>query len=188
MTRSTQLKFDFVIGNPPYGVAANMAVKFLNKSTELSDDVRMVLPASFQRDSVLNRINLDYELVHDERLPDDTFPRDITTVFQQWKRAEEPREKIVIYREHPDFEFLKYKDRSQASLFIGGAGAGPSGKVKTEGYDHYKPGHHYVRCTEEITQRLIDIQPALIKQSRVCGCLPGLGKHDIIKVYMEAYG
>ncbi len=98
------MRFDFIIGNPPYGVAANMAVKFLNKSTELSDDVRMVLPASFQRDSVLNRINLDYELVYDERLPDDTFPRDITTVFQQWKRAEEPREKIVIFREHPDFE------------------------------------------------------------------------------------
>jgi hypothetical protein len=182
------VKFDFVIGNPPYGVAANMAVKFVNKSCELSDDVRMVLPASFQRDSVLNRINADFELAYDIKLPNDTFPRDITTVRQRWVKAATPRDKIVIYKTHPDFEFLKYGDRDKATLFIGGAGAGPSGKVKTEGYDHYRPGHHYVRCNDEVKQRLIDLQPALIKQSRVCGCLPGLGKHDIIKVYIQAYG
>ena len=34
------------------------------------------------------------------------------------------------------FEFIKYKDRDRATLFIGGAGCGPAGKVKTEGYDH----------------------------------------------------
>lgn len=181
------LKFDVVIGNPPYGVAASLAVKFLNKSTEISDDVRMVLPASFQRDSVLNRINLNFQLVQDINLPNDTFPRDITTVRQRWIRSDVPREKIPIYKDHPDFQFIKYEDRDRATLFIGGAGAGPSGKVKTEGYDHYMPGHHYVVCSEEVKQRLIDLQPKLIERSRVCGCLPGLGKHDIIKVYMESY-
>ena len=182
------MRFDIIIGNPPYGVAANMAVKFLNKSCELSDDVRMVLPASFQRDSVMNRIDLEAELIQDIRLPDETFPRDITTVRQRWVKTGTPREKITIYKTHPDFQFIKYKDKDQATLFIGGAGAGPSGKVKTEGYDHYMPGHHYIVCSDEVRDRFIALQPKLITRSRVCGCLPGLGKHDIIKIYMESYG
>lgn len=182
------MKFDFVIGNPPYGVAANMAIKFVNKSCELSDDVRMVLPASFQRDSVLNKINLDFKLAYDIKLPNDTFPRDITTVRQRWVRAEEPREKVVMHRTHPDFEFIKYKDREKATLFIGGAGAGPSGKVKETDFMHYKPGHHYIVCNDEVKQRIIDLQPEFIKESRVCGCLPGISKHGIIKKYLEVYG
>jgi hypothetical protein len=182
------MRIDYVIGNPPYGVAANMAVKFLNKSTELSDHVMMVLPASFQRDSVLNKINLDFRLESDIKLPNDTFPRDITTVRQYWTKSETKREKITIHRTHPDFEFIKYADKDKATLFIGGAGAGPSGKVKTEGYDHYMPGHHYVVCSDEVRDRFIALQPKLIAQSRVCGCLPGLGKHDIITLYIKEYG
>ena len=181
------MRFDYIIGNPPYGVGANMAIKFLNKSCELSDDVRMVLPASFQRDSVINRINPDFELVVDEKLPNDTFPRDITTVKQRWIRGQR-RLKKIRYTFHPDFEFIKYKDREHATLFIGGAGSGPAGKVKDKDFMHYQPGHHYVVWQPEIKTKLQALQPKLIEQSRVCGCLPGLGKHDIIRVYLEEYG
>jgi hypothetical protein len=59
-----------------------------------------------------------------------------------------------MHKTHPDFEFIKYADRDQATLFIGGAGSGPSGKVKTEGYDHYAPGHYYVKCSDEVRDRL----------------------------------
>ena len=106
-------RFDFVIGNPPYGVAANMALKFINKAMELSDDVRMVLPASFQRDSVLNKINTNFDLVEDINLPDDTFPRDITTVRQHWVRNEEARDLTVMHKKHPDFQFLPYSPLNQ---------------------------------------------------------------------------
>ena len=183
------MRFDYIIGNPPYGVGANMAIKFLNKSCELSDDVRMVLPASFRRDSVLNKVNRAFVLEEEWILPNEIFPRDITTVMQRWVRSSAyARDPVRIFREHPDFEFIKYADKDKATLFIGGAGAGPSGKVKTEGYDHYMPGHHYIVCSDEVRDRLVALQPKLIARSRECGCLPGLGKHDIISVYMQTYG
>lgn len=182
------MKFDMVIGNPPYGTGANLAIKFLNKSCELSDDVRMVLPASFQRESVQNKIHVGSQLIHDERLPDETFPRDITTVYQRWVKGETARDPHLMFRSHPDFQFLKYEEREKATLFIGGAGAGPSGKVKDKDFMHYAPGHHYVVCNEEIKKRLQDIQTKMITASRVCGCLPGISKHGIIKIYEETYG
>jgi len=182
------MRFDFIIGNPPYGTGANLAVKFLNKATEMSDDIRMVLPASFQRDSIRNQVNERFHLVEETKLPDDTFPRDITTVVQRWTRGEMPRSKVEINRTHPDFLFINYDRREDATLFIGGCGAGPAGKVKVDGFSHYKPGHHYVICNEEVKQRLIDLEPELIKHSRKCGCLPGVSKHDIIRIYVDAYG
>jgi predicted RNA methylase len=93
--------FDIVIGNPPYGVAANMAIKFVNKAAEISDDVRMVLPASFQRDSVKNKINTDFALVEDINLPNSTFPRSITTVRQRWVRSDTPRELVHYAQDSP---------------------------------------------------------------------------------------
>lgn len=182
------MKFDVIIGNPPYGTGANMAIKFLNKASEHSDDVRYVLPLSFQRDSVLNKIRTTHHLVHDEVLPDDTFPRSIRAVYQRWTKADEPRALIPVYRTHPDFTFLKRGEREGATLFIGAAGAGPAGKVKTEDFSHYADGHHFIQCSEEVKQRFVRLAPTLRAKSRQVCCLPGLGKSDIIKAYIEAYG
>ena len=88
------MRFSIIIGNPPYGVGANMAIKVLNKAAEHTDDVRMVLPLSFRKDSVLNRVSLDLELLQDETLPDDTFPRSIRAVKQRWVRTGAVREKV----------------------------------------------------------------------------------------------
>ena len=182
------MKFDIILGNPPYGIAANMAVKFLNKACELSDDVRMILPASFVKDSIINRVHPGFRLAEEVRLPDDTFPRSITTVKQRWVRGESRRDVNKIYRSHPDFEFLRYEDRAQADVFIGCVGCGPAGKVKTSNFVHYSPNHFFLKCDETIKQRLVSLEPEFIKDSRVCGCLPGISKHDIIRVYMDNYG
>ena len=181
------MRFDVIIGNPPYGTGANLAIKFVNKSAEYTDDLRYVLPLSFQRDSVINRIDQNLQIVHDEVLPDKTFPRSIRAVYQRFEPGDEPRPLIPVFRTHPDFTFLPYDERSKATLFIGGAGAGPAGKVKTDDFMHYAKGHHYVLCSDEVKQRILGIADQLRAKSRVCGCLPGLGKSDIIKIYMENY-
>lgn len=181
------MRFTCIIGNPPYGTGANLAIKFVNKAAEHTDDLRYVLPLSFQRDSVINKIDQHLHIVHDERLPDDTFPRSIRAVYQRFEPGDEPRPLIPVYRSHKDFTFLSYDEREKATLFIGGAGAGPAGKVKLDNFMHYAKGHHYVLCSEEVKDRFVQIADQLRAQSRVCGCLPGLGKSDIIKLYMENF-
>ena len=181
------MRFDIIIGNPPYGVGANMAIKVLNKAAEHTDDIRMVLPLSFRKAAVLNKVSIDLELEEDERLPDDTFPRSIRAVKQHWKRTGRTRKIIPLPTQHPDFQFLKYEDRDEATLFIGGAGQGPAGKVKTEGYDHYAPGHHWIKCSEEVKERIISLAPEFRAEALTVCCLPGLSKSAIIQIYRSNY-
>ena len=42
-------KFTLAIGNPPYGVGGNLAIRFLNKTSEVTDDIRFVLPTSVRK-------------------------------------------------------------------------------------------------------------------------------------------
>ena len=181
------MKFTTIIGNPPYGTGGLLALKVLNTALRHSDRVSFVLPASFRRDSLRNRVDTGCHLEQEECLPDNTFPRDITTVKQTWVRRDGIRECTPSLGRHADFEFIPYERRDEAVLFIGGAGAGPSGKVKTEGYDHYMPGHHYLVCVEEVVERMLSLQPKFIEFSRICGCLPGIGKSDITRIYSENF-
>ena len=113
------MKFDVVIGNPPYGSGGNDAIKFLNKALEMSNDVRLVLPLSIRKPSSVNKIRLDAVCVDDVDLPDDTFPRGIRACVQRWVRTDNLREKIQTFTTHPDFEFVS---ESEANLCIGRVG------------------------------------------------------------------
>ena len=184
-----EMKFDVVIGNPPYGNRGSMAVKFLNQSLELSDDVRMILPMSFTKPSITNQVSMDHECVSEEMLPDNTFPNGIKAVYQVWKPADVQRQKIVLPTSHPDFEFVKYDDRETADLMIGAVGSGPSGKVFTENFSHYQPKHHFIKCkNQQVIDRLIELGPTLRELSKQQNGRGGVCKSDIVVNYSQLIG
>ena len=88
------------------GVGGNLAIKFLNKSSEITDDVRFVLPTSVRKPSSLNKINSNLHCVHDEDCDSKSFPGGINAVYQKWEVKNQSRAKIEMLRTHPDFEFL----------------------------------------------------------------------------------
>lgn len=178
------MHFDVIIGNPPYGNRGSDAVRFLNKSLEMSDDVRFILPLSFTKPSITNQVSLSHKCVEQHILPDDTFPNGIRTVYQRWIPSEQRREKIVLPTTHSDFEFVKYVDRFDADLMIGAVGSGPSGRVKTTDFTHYQSKHHFIKCkNEQVKQVLISMEEDLRSLSKQQNGRGGICKSDIVTLY-----
>ncbi len=88
-----------VLGNPPFGYRAWLALGFMNHAATFADYVGMILPMSFQSDgkgSPKHRVK-GLELVHSEHLPQDSFvdptgkPVKVNALWQVWKRGTNTR-------------------------------------------------------------------------------------------------
>lgn len=178
------MRFDIVIGNPPYGNAGNQAIQFLNRAGDFSDDIRLVLPLSVRKHSARNKIRLDFECIDDERLPDDTFPGSISTCYQRWVRTDTPREKIKTVTSHPDFVFCDRHDLS-ANVFI--MRVGYAGKVMTTDFDSYREassGHFFLRVTDDaVIERLQGCEDEFRRVAEDTNGLNVLSKHELISIY-----
>jgi hypothetical protein len=180
------MRFTMAIGNPPYGAGGNLAIKFLNKTSELTDDIRFVLPVSVRKPSSLNKIDKNIEITEDYDLDSKTFPNGIVAVYQRWQRTNIPRRKIEMLKSHPDFEFLPYERRFEADVFVGEYGSGPSGKVKTENFTHYAKGHHFLKVrSPEVIDNLLRFAPKFREVSSQCNGRRHFGKNDLISTYIE---
>lgn len=84
-----------VIGNPPFGYRAWLALSFINHSAKFSDYLGFILPMAFQSEgkgSPKHRV-VGMELVHTEYLPNDSFVDasgklvKINALWQVWRRG-----------------------------------------------------------------------------------------------------
>lgn len=186
------MKFVVVVGNPPYGSGGNLAIRFLNKCGDLSDDIRLVLPVSIRKPSSQNKVRLDLVCVEDEDLSDEVFGKNITAVRQRWIKTDSLRDKIQTFTTHPDFEFVKKEDGDCVIIRCGDAGVIKFPGEKSEGrklqYEDHKPDHYYIKASPEIISRLQAISPELISLSRTQNGMPGISKHDLITTYISHYG
>ena len=68
-------KFNHVvtIGNPPFGKNSSLAVKFFNHCAEFSECIAMVLPKTFLKSSIQNRLNLYFKCVESFELLENFF-------------------------------------------------------------------------------------------------------------------
>lgn len=79
-----------VIGNPPFGFSASLAIRFFNHAAKQKTKlIAFILPRTFKKDSVKNKLNLNYRLVYEEDCPNDVFLLDgkkynVPCVFQVW--------------------------------------------------------------------------------------------------------
>ena len=58
-----------VIGNPPFGRVSSLAIKFFNKASKFATVIAFIVPRTFKRVSVQNKLDLNFHLIHTEDLP-----------------------------------------------------------------------------------------------------------------------
>lgn len=93
-----------VIGNPPFGLRGNMALRFINHSYKFADVVAFILPPLFNstgKGVPMKRI-IGYKLAHSEKLPLNSFEYpdgrkvSVATIFQVWVRINTHNIKTII--------------------------------------------------------------------------------------------
>jgi predicted RNA methylase len=112
-TIETQREKVIVISNPPFGKQGSLAMNFIKRSSEFADTIAFILPLSFAKPSVKNKIPDFYHLQYEEVLPDDSYLLDgesysVKCVFQIWKKSDKKREKIKS-TENTGFTYTKDK-------------------------------------------------------------------------------
>lgn len=111
-----------IIGNPPFGRQSSLALKFIKKSCLLANTIAFILPLSFIKQSMQDRVPLTHSLFFQKKLNKNSFlfnneDYDVPCVFQIWKKTETPRNKqqketsdyfkFVEKKEFPDFWFRR---------------------------------------------------------------------------------
>ena len=100
-----KLKNAVTISNPPFGRNNSLSIPFFNRAAEHSEYIAFIVPRSWRKWSVINRLNRNFHLVLDEDLQidyvDDTHTlitqkNLLKTCFQVWQRKDEQRELVKI--------------------------------------------------------------------------------------------
>ncbi|WP_237246030.1 SAM-dependent methyltransferase [Sphingopyxis witflariensis] len=173
-----------VVGNPPFGRSASMAVRFFNHAAWQASVIALILPRTFRKASIENRLDRNFHLIHEETVQRDAFlfrskPYDVPAIFQIWERRDELRELQHVAIHHRDFSFTT-PDRADFAIQRVGARAG---RVHRD-FTRSPSSHYFIRGeVEPIMKRLNFTRVAL----NVAGN-PSLSKSEIVSLYRQLTG
>ena len=123
LTHKPKDKNLIVISNPPFGRNNALAIPFFNHSAEFSDYICFLVPRSWRKWSVQNRLDPKFHLVHDQ----DVFvsyedengnpiksDNELRTCFQIWQKTSELRDPIRV----PDNGLITKSTPAEAEIAI----------------------------------------------------------------------
>lgn len=153
-----------VVGNPPFGRVSSMAIKFFNYAAKTANVVAFIVPRTFRRVSVQNKLDLQFHLVFDEELPVKPCcfepPMMAKCCFQIWEKKREARSIVKLPTSHPDWEFLPFGPSDaygqptppETAEFAIRAYGGKCGEIKTVGLSELRPkSWHWIKCNIDMT-------------------------------------
>jgi hypothetical protein len=189
-----------VTGNPPFGVMCKSAVLFFNHSAKFADIIAFIIPRTFKRISVQNRLSLDFELIFNEDLP--TTPCCFTPkmgakcCFQIWQRTLQPRQKIRQESTHPDFEFLQWgpldsKKQPTPNMdadFAMRAYGSNCGKLYTENLISLRPkSYHWIKAGIDIDLLKNRFRALDYSISKDTCRQDSIGRKELIHLYKSSF-
>ena len=151
-----------VVGNPPFGRQSSLAIKFIKHSCKFCDTISFILPKSFKKDSMRNKVPLNFHLILEREIPEKSFllnkkPHEVPCVFQIWEKQDVLREKIKKLKPKK-YKFVK-KDKSHHISFRRvGVNAGD---VSTETINKNINTHYFIyfdKFSSELLEKIKNIE------------------------------
>jgi hypothetical protein len=140
-----------VIGNPPFGRQSSLAIKFIKRSAEYADSVSFILPKSFKKDSLKNKVPLNFHCVYEWELPINSFlindvDHDVPCVFQIW--VKKAVERVKPQKLTPNnFIFVKKDSAHDISFRRVGVYAG---NVSKDTEDKSVQSHYFIKFNDGV--------------------------------------
>ena len=145
-----------VVGNPPFGKNACMAVKFFNHAANYADEIAFIVPRTFRKASIQKRLHLNFHRICDEDVQPYSFllngrPHDVPCAWQIWTR----RDKLRLIPQPPPVDHLiSYTKPESASFALRRVGF-YAGRVCTDNIGALSKSTHYFM--NEVTEGVMEI-------------------------------
>ena len=196
IVKQDYLKFDYsdiqqkynnihIIGNPPFGRQSSLALKFVRYSALFCNSISFILPKSFMKESMKYKVPLNFHLVHENIIDDNSFEvnnesYNVPCVFQIWVKKSQKRKKLKKIKPK-GFSFVKKQDPHDIAFRRVGVYAG---KIYKETAEKSFQSHYFIKFDEKITDELYN----KLSMIEFPNCLNTVGpksisKQELIKVY-----
>jgi len=112
---------NLVIGNPPFGYRAQLAIDFFNRSAKFASTIAFVLPRSFRKSFLINQLNDNFHLISDDDIPVDSFETEtrVRTCWQIWERRNYKRRPLLPDTSSSDFVIVQPQKIQNTSEVFG---------------------------------------------------------------------
>ena len=178
------------IGNPPFGRVSSDAIKFFNKAAEFSKVIAFIIPKTFKKNSLQNKLNLNFKLKSSIDLPKNSFlfnnkPYDVPCCFQIWEKSNIPRKIKNLPIDNDFFIFVKKNEADFAVRRVGGR----AGKATEDILELSESSHYFLKMkTKKINKnKIIDIFNS-VDYSKVSNSTAGvksISKPELIYFFLK---
>jgi predicted RNA methylase len=190
-----------VVGNPPFGRVSSLAIKFFNHAAEWASVIAFIVPRTFRRVSIHNKLNANFHLVYDDEIPTEPCafnpPMMAKCCFQIWEKQEKKRTAITLPTSHDDWEFLGFGPKDEKGQptppdgadFAIRAYGGKCGEINETGLEKLRPkSWHWIKCTSLDKKTLISRFKSLdYSVSLDTARQNSIGKGELVRLYSESY-
>ena len=190
----------FVVGNPPFGRVSSLAVRFFNHSAKWASAIAFIVPRTFRRISLQNRLDTRFHLLHDNDIPSTPCSfsphMNVKCCFQIWEARETPRTVIDLPTRHPDWEFIPHGPldaKKQPTVpkgvdFAVLAYGAECGKIVQSNLDVLRPkSWHWIKANIDVTTLRSRLASLNYSVSKDTARQNSIGKGELIKLYSEAF-
>jgi hypothetical protein len=142
-----------VVGNPPFGKNSSLAIKFFNHSAMFAKYIAFIVPRTFRKESVINRLDKQFHLEYEEilekksfKLADDT-DYSVPCTFQIWEKKSFDRKVMIRSKSHKDWSWVSKEDNPKFAIRRVGVNAG---KIFEFDKKISSSSHYFIECDPQV--------------------------------------
>lgn len=185
-----------VLGNPPFGRVCSTAIKFFNHAATFAETIAFIIPRTFRRISVQNKLDRRFHLIYDKEISMRPCafepPLMAKCCFQIWQKQPELRSIISLAKSHPDWIFLEFgplDDKHQPTPpknadFALRAYGGKCGEIVERNLDKLRPkSWHWIKSNIDKKKLISRFQQIDYSLSKDTARQNSIGRGELVQAY-----